>query len=78
MRDPNRIGPVLCTVAEFWTKHPELRLGQVLQIAAKDADPFYLEDDALVFAIRCGMECPQCEDRRLIEGATCGYCGRKG
>ncbi len=78
MRDPERIIPTLTAIAHFWVEHPELRLGQILQYAAKNADPFYMEEDTLLFALRCGMECERCEDRQLVEGTTCGNCGRKG
>ncbi len=78
MRDPERILPVLHEISVFWREHPHLRLGQILQMAAKDSDPFYMEEDTLVFALRCGMECECCEDRQLVEGAVCHNCGRKG
>lgn len=78
MRDPERIVKVLQEIAVFWLAHPDLRLGQILQMAAKGSDPFYMEEDTLIFALRCGMECERCEDRQLVPGAVCGNCGRKG
>ena len=53
MRDPERIGPTLAAVREYWEQWPDLRLGQLVSIIASKAgirsgDPFYLEDDKLV------------------------------
>lgn len=52
VRDPERIGRILDMVGELWRRHPDLRLGQLLMNAIyrgdqADADPFYVEDDAL-------------------------------
>lgn len=47
MRDPNRIPLVLKAVADFWATCPDVRLGQLLWILAKD-DPFYMEDHELL------------------------------
>ncbi|MBQ9154991.1 MAG: DUF1040 family protein [Solobacterium sp.] len=51
MRNPERIQPVLNEVSEYWTNHPDLRLGQILSNAARTAGvsaPYYLEDDVLL------------------------------
>jgi len=55
MRDPNRIPLILEELGNFWTKHPDLRLGQILVIMntssrdkrelPHDNDVFNLEDD---------------------------------
>lgn len=58
MRDPKRIHEVLEKIRSYWVQHPELRLGQILEIMAsdRDVDVFYLEDDALVEALVARME----------------------
>lgn len=55
MRDPNRIPEILKLVQESWERSPDLRLGQfVCNLAAilGKRDPFYLEDDELLKALR--------------------------
>ena len=56
MRDPNRIEPTLKVIAEVWKKYPDLRLGQIIVIAASKAvpngDPFMMEDDKLIEVLR--------------------------
>lgn len=52
MRDPERIGPLLRTLREFWEKRPDLRLGQIVSSAAKlggwsHDDVYYVEDDVV-------------------------------
>ena len=79
MRDPSRIIKVLQEIAVYWIERPDLRLGQIISNASSSAlnnpDPFYLEEDALILAIR-GMECPACRDRHLL--SKCHHCGREG
>lgn len=52
MRDPNRIKITLEKIEEIWVKHPDLRLGQLLNwiysTHPKKVDPFYIEDDILI------------------------------
>jgi len=54
MRDPKRIKPILKKLEDYWTKNPDLRLGQIIAncVRAHDGrlncDPFYLEDDELL------------------------------
>ncbi len=58
MRDPNRIPKVLKAIEQYWEKHPDLRLGQLLSNANSthrarqglphSDDVFYLEDDDLL------------------------------
>ena len=57
MRDPNRIPEMIEVLRTLWEKHPDLRLGQLLVVAAsqiKGRDPipptplFYVEDDAML------------------------------
>lgn len=56
MRDPVRIEPLLKLIKEIWTRHPDLRLGQLLDCAREevdhDIDMFYVEDELL----RVGLE----------------------
>jgi hypothetical protein len=33
MRDPNRIEPLLALLREYWQKHPDMRLGQIVKNA---------------------------------------------
>lgn len=77
MRDPQRIVMVLQEIAIYWAKHPDLRLGQIISNAASryGGDPFHMEEDELVMAIR-GMECPACRDRDIL--SRCHHCGREG
>ncbi len=58
MRDANRIKPLLKQIEAYWTKHPDLRLGQLIsnanhtyrsqQSLPPDHDVFYIEDDDLL------------------------------
>lgn len=54
MRDPNRIKPIIQKLEDYWTRNPDLRLGQIIAncVRAHDGrlncDPFYLEDEDLV------------------------------
>jgi len=48
MRDPERIEPMLALIREIWTKHPDLRLTQLIMNALQiNKDPYYIEDDVL-------------------------------
>jgi len=51
MRDPKRIKRILTKIESIWTKYPDLRLGQLIEILhqkyAKDRDLFCIEDDEL-------------------------------
>jgi uncharacterized protein YihD (DUF1040 family) len=55
-RDPARIDAVLAEVRRVWEAEPDLRLGQLICNAARvhtgTPDPFNLEDDKLVDALR--------------------------
>ena len=54
MRDPKRIKPIMKKFEEYWTKNPDLRLGQIIANCVRaydgrlNCDPFYLEDEDLV------------------------------
>ena len=52
MRDPRRIDNLLNIIRVYWKKNPNMRLSQILSIAAYKAqwinkDLFYLEDNKL-------------------------------
>jgi uncharacterized protein YihD (DUF1040 family) len=57
MRDPNRIPYILEMIKQYWEKHPELRLCQLLSNIAigqkvwDQNDLYYLEDEKLIAAI---------------------------
>lgn len=46
MRNPRRITLVFQNLYKYWSKYPDLRLGQILANAASElnVDTFYLED----------------------------------
>lgn len=49
MRDPKRINKCLRKIKEIWSKHPDLRLGQLLINITSDAKSLYfIEDEYLV------------------------------
>jgi len=54
MRDPKRIPEILKAIQDVWSKHPQLRLGQLLSIAlgTNPPDLFYIEDKDLLLQIR--------------------------
>jgi len=48
MRDPARIEPMLERIKKVWTKHPDLRLLQLLyNLLEGDHMAYYFEDDEL-------------------------------
>ena len=54
MRDPNRIYRITAQLATLWQHHPDLRLGQLLTIAASKmhCDLFYVEDEDIISALQ--------------------------
>ena len=50
-RDPDRIPLVLAALERYWTKHPDLRLGQIVSNVSGKYDPFYLDDTDLLTAL---------------------------
>ena len=55
MRDPKRIPIILKEIEKFWSKYPDLRLGQIITncntlLSENDnkTDLFYLEDEKLI------------------------------
>ena len=63
VRDPSRIESTLAVLRDVWTLQPDLRLGQLITIAARPKDPcpgvFDIEDDALLdrlIRFRAGRE----------------------
>jgi hypothetical protein len=55
MRDPKRIDEMLSALRAAWLESPDLRLAQLVVIAAKPPEPcpqvFYVEDDALMLGL---------------------------
>lgn len=45
MRDPQRIPRLLSLLAQYWEKHPDFRLAQIVCNLADQADPYFVEDD---------------------------------
>ena len=54
MRDSDRIDPLLNLIREFWKRHPDLRLGQMITSLAdlSEQDVFLIEDENL----KAGLE----------------------
>lgn len=48
MRDPDRIGNVLIELGVYWSRHPDLRLAQIIGNVTGSTDPYYFEDDELL------------------------------
>ena len=54
MRDINRIHPFLEKLEEIWSKHPDLRLGQLISCVVNNGqDLFYIEDNKLLKLLEC-------------------------
>ena len=58
MRDPKRIAGLLKVLEEFWRGEPDLRLGQLIVVAARYSgrnvvcqEIFYLEDEDMLRGI---------------------------
>lgn len=48
MRDPKRIKRILTIIEEYWDKHPDMRLTQlIMNVLQMNEDPYYIEDDIL-------------------------------
>lgn len=54
MRDPARIYRITAQLAALWHHQPDLRLGQLLTVAASKipCDLFYAEDEDLISALQ--------------------------
>ena len=55
MRDPERISVILDELRQFWMRHPDWRLGQVivnLTEAKSTSDIFYIEDDVFLHKLQ--------------------------
>ena len=54
MRNPIRIYPLCNKLAEYWSRYPDLRFGQLMYNFMKwieihkSIDPFYIEDDMIL------------------------------
>lgn len=55
-RDPARIDSVLRELERAWRANADMRLGQLLVNAAGVADPFYVEDDQMLAALKLLQE----------------------
>ena len=53
MRDPERIGPVLAELGEYWVRHPDLRLGQIM---GNLGIGYYTEEFELLLSLRVETE----------------------
>jgi len=69
-RDPDRIAPVLEELRHVWEQHPDLRLGQLVVNAARaeGLDPFNIEEDRLLNALRQMQQPPPTEMREPRKG----------
>jgi len=57
IRDPKRIPKITKILEQSWKKHPELRLGQIIQIIeVTNKDAFYYEDKELIRLIQRILE----------------------
>lgn len=58
MRDVNRIKPFCDELAELWSKHPDLRFGQIMSNIARymqmehRRDMFFMEEEELIKVLR--------------------------
>ena len=52
MRDPKRINECLRKIKEVWSKHPDLRLGQLIVNAVPEIYLYHIEDDVLIECIQ--------------------------
>jgi len=70
MRDPNRIKPVLAAIEEYWTMHPDWRLGQIICNCGREIglwDPFYMEDNQLLDFLKSRIRIEQSEPQMGME-----------
>ena len=51
MRDPKRIDAMLEVLRAIWTRHPDLRLGQIIMIAGEKS-VFYCPDDEMLESLK--------------------------
>lgn len=56
-RDPDRIDPIIAALTALWKEDSDQRLGQLIVNIAREgtnssiSDPFYVEDDVMIFGI---------------------------
>lgn len=55
-RDPARIGPMLRALEAAWTKHPDLRLGQLINNMFTFESAYNMEDDDMLRALERFVE----------------------
>ena len=62
MRDPARIDRILAILGDYWRRHPDLRLGQIVVNATPRGEPcssvFYVEDDVIEAELRAAVHGP--------------------
>lgn len=57
MRDPDRIPRMLALLERIWRANPDMRLGQIIEVATgKHADTFWIEDDKTESGLRWLIE----------------------
>lgn len=56
MRNEERIPEMLNAIEEYWSEHPDLRLGQLIDNLA-DGDTFAIEDDELMRQLGDELSC---------------------
>lgn len=58
-RDPQRISNILAGIRIAWEKYPSLRLGQLIVNLSGTSDPYYIEDNEMLWAIQRYVDTPQ-------------------
>lgn len=52
MRNPDRINDILVELGVYWSRNPDLRLGQIIgNMASPVTDPYHYEDSLLLDAL---------------------------
>lgn len=66
LRDPKRIQPMLEALKRIWTENPDLRLGQIIVNASKDA-PYFVEDHVMMEGLHTLEEMQSTKDVKYVE-----------
>jgi hypothetical protein len=70
MRDPARIDGVLNAIRRAWKQEPDLRLGQLIVVAARPKEPcpevFSLEDTELMKGLEEYLELKATQSRAVL------------
>lgn len=83
MRDPNRINDMITIVEDYWTRYPDLRLGQLLlNCVPESKDLYYVEDENLLVLMDSYYNkqkniCKHDGSRKLVNNSkfVCTKCG---